>query len=220
MRDPQQLLSEGFHEFLGGGSGDETAVCAFTHSLAARVSAPTGKAICFCGLDNEAQEHGQLYGNGLAGLGVPTEKVLVVTASGEKDLLWIVEEAVNSGAFSAVIGAFGASERLYGFAVSRRLKLRTARTKTLLFLIRHYSSQGTTAAHGRWRVHTLPSQTQNAHASRSFLGPPRLQLALERMNGLPPQQWEMEFDVACGFHLVPLLENRLAGKASGHRQTG
>ena len=107
----------------------------FPSRRGARVA--SGRSLCFCGPAGDAQEHGELYGHGLAALGIAPERMLMVAAAKEKDLLWTLEEAVASGAFGAVVGGLGARERLYGFAASRRLKLRAAATGTPLFLLRH-----------------------------------------------------------------------------------
>jgi hypothetical protein len=143
----------------------------------------------------------------------------MVTATGEKDLLWTLEEALTSGAFSAVVGALGKEERLYAFPQSRRLKLRSAETATPLFLLRHWQSGGATAANGRWRVTALPSHSPGKHGDFRFPGPSRLQLRLERMASLPPQSWEIEFDATRDLHMAPLLEHGPAGAQKGRRRS-
>ena len=212
---PESLLASGFHELFAAAPGDESTALAFAVSMAAKAPGGMGKSLCFCRLANDVQERGELYGHGLAHLGIAPGRLLMVTAAKEKDLLWTLEEAVSSSAFGAVIGALGSHERLYAFAESRRLKLRAAAGKMPLFLLRHRQNGGATAAHGRWRVSALPSRPQADHAGCRLLGPPRLQLQLERMASVLPQRWEMEFDAARGFHLAPFLENgptRAAGR--------
>jgi protein ImuA len=205
---PEKLLpASGFHELLAAAPGDESAALAFAFSLATRTVGGTGQSLCFCSLASEAQERGTLYGHGLARLGIALDRLLMVSAAREKDLLWTLEEAVGSGAFGAVIGALGPQERLYAFGASRRLKLRVTAKKTPLFLIRHWQSGGATAAEGRWRISAQPSRTQGRHAGDQLLGLPRLQLCLERMASFRPQRWEMEFDAARDFHMASLLEN-------------
>jgi hypothetical protein len=63
---------------------------------------------------------------------------------------------------------------------------------------------------GRWRVTALPSRSPGKHGKFNFLGTSRLQLRLERMAGLPPQSWEIEFDATRHLHVAPLLEAALA----------
>jgi protein ImuA len=215
--DPRRLLVAGFHELLGASAGDEAVALAFALSLAARTSGNAPNGLCFCGAAGDMQECGELYGHGLAGLGIGPERMLMVAAAKEKDLLWTLEEAVASGAFGAVIGSLGAKERLYGFSASRRLKLRAAASQTPLFLLRHRSGGGATAAHGRWTISALPSQSEG-DAGYALLGPPRLRLTLERMGGSPPQGWEMGFDGTGDFDMAALLEDRPARKAGGRRQ--
>ena len=215
---PENLPASGFHELLAAAPGDECIMLAFAFSMAAKALGDTSKSLCFCGPVSEEQERGELYGSGLAGLGIQPERLLMITAAKEKDLLWTIEEAVSSGAFGAVIGTLGPKERLYDFAASRRLKLRVTAKEAPLFLIRHRTGGGATAAHGRWRVSALPSRSQGQHGSYPLLGPPRLQLGLERMGGLPPQAWEMEFDAARGFLMAPLLEDGPAREAGRRRR--
>jgi protein ImuA len=212
--DPRRLLAAGFHELHGASPGDEPIALAFALCLAARTSDDAPKGLCFCSAGGEAQEQGELYGHGLAGLDIQPERMLMITAAKEKDLLWTLEEAVASGAFGAVVGSLGPRERLYGFAASRRLKLRAAASRTPLFLLRHRSNGGATAAHGRWRVSALPSRSEGEHAGYALLGPPRLRLTVERMGGLPPQSWERGVDGTGDFN----MEDRPATKAEQRRQ--
>jgi protein ImuA len=217
-RAPTQLLTSGFHELLGAAPGDEALALAFAFFLAGQATRQSGKSLCFCSSAGDAQEHGQLYGHGLAGLAIHPERLLMVAAGKEKDLLWTLEEAVASGAFGGVVGSLDARERLYGFAASRRLKLRAAANQTPLYLIRHRSNGGATAAQGRWTVSPLPSRFEGHHAGYALLGPPRLLLTLKRMGGLPPQSWEIGFDGASDIHMAAFLEDRSDRKTGRRRQ--
>jgi len=108
---PESLLQKGFHELLGGPPGDECARLALALSMSRDACHSTGKSLCVCVLASEAQERGQLYGHGLAALGIAAERTVVVTAAKEKELRWALDEALISGAFGAVIGALGKEER-------------------------------------------------------------------------------------------------------------
>jgi hypothetical protein len=220
--DPRRALRSGFHELVAAAPGDEVAARACALVLATRAARTTRKMLCFCSLRGEAQEYGQLYGAGLAASGVDADRVLMVTVPNEKDLLWVIEEGVTSGAFGAVAGMLPAAERLYDFTSSRRLKLKAQTTS--LYFIRHRQARSATAAHGRWRIAALPSEqpvrdacliAHNKEIRSGLVGTPRLRLELERMGGQPPQSWEMplsslwedEIDVTRDFHMAPLLEN-------------
>lgn len=216
--EPESSLKKGFHELLGSGPGDECALFGLALSIANENLAANGKSLCLCTLAGDAQEYGQLYGHGLTASGISPGRLVMVSAAREKDLLWTLEEALTSGAFSVVIGALGQQERLYAFAQSRRLKLRSAAAGIPLYLLRHWQSTGATAANGRWRVKAMPSRSPGHHTAYRFLGPSRLQLKLERMSSVRPQTWEIEFDAARHLHMARLLEYGSAGKTSGSRR--
>lgn len=217
--DPGPLLGSGFHELLGAGTGAEATVLAFAISAVARAAARADRGLCFCSFAADAQEDGAPYGYGLGDLGVAPGKLLMVCADKEKHLLWTLEEALASKAFGAVIGALGSSERLYGFPESRRLKLRVMESETPLYLLRHDSRGGATAAHGRWRIAPAPSQGDGRHGLFTLPGPTRLRLTLEKLGGLPPQQWEMEYDGTRGFRMAALLPDPADRAAdAGRRQ--
>jgi protein ImuA len=216
--DPGSLLGSGFHELIGANTGAETTLLAFAISGIAGARARDDQRLCVCSLAADAQEYGTLYGHGVGGIGFPPDRLLMVSAEKEKHLLWTLEEALASRAFGAVIGVLGATERLYGFPESRRLKLRAVETGTPLYLLRHHSRGGATAAHGRWRVAAAPSRAGGMHGGVELLGPPRLRLTLEKLNGLPPQQWEMDYDVTRGFRMAAVLPDRVDRAADERRR--
>jgi hypothetical protein len=191
---------------------------AFALDMASRIATIRGAEICLCFLAAELQECGTPYGFGLRASVVPADKLLMVSARREQHLLWTLEEALASQAFAAVIGVLGATERLYGFAASRRLKLRAVETGTPLYLLRHHSQGGATAAQGRWRIAPTPSHAAGTHAGFELPGSSRLRLTLEKFGGLPPQQWEMEYDVARGFRMATVFPDRVDRAADGGRR--
>lgn len=77
-----------------------------------------------------------LYGAGLHRFGLDPGRVLLFAAPSEKALLWAAEQAASCPAWGGAIIVLGQREKLYGFTVSRRLKLRQQRSGVPLFLVR------------------------------------------------------------------------------------
>jgi hypothetical protein len=215
---PHVILQTGLHECLGQGPGDWPSVLGFALSAAGRAARECGKPVFILKLKNNLQELGRLYGFGLAAFGLAPENVLVVSVAREKELLWAAEEIVSSGAAGATIAELGAREGLYGFSASRRLKLRTERSKAPIFVLRHWSQGGATAAHARWRIARLPSGAEITTPGTPLLGAPRLSVRVERCQILPPStSWEMESHASHGFRVAAILANGAPG-ASPSRQ--
>jgi protein ImuA len=215
---PETMLQTGLHECLGQGPGDWPSVLGFVLSAAGRAVRETDKPAFILRLNNNLQELGQLYGFGLSAFGLDPERVMSVSVPREKELLWAAEEVVASQGAGAVIVELGAKEQLYGFSESRRLKLRTETSKTPVFVLRHWSQGGATAAHSRWRIARLPSGAEVKTPGSALLGAPRLSAMVERCQTLPPSTvWEMELHASHGFGVASLLANGAAG-ASSSRQ--
>jgi protein ImuA len=216
---PETMLQTGLHECLGQGPGDWPSLLGFVLSAAGRAVRETGKPVFILRLSNNLQELGQLYGFGLAAFGLDPKRVICVSVPREKELLWAAEEVVASESAGAVIAELGVKEGLYGFSESRRLKLRTETSKTPVFVLRHWSQGGASAAHSRWRVARLASGAEVKTPGSALLGAPRLSALVERCQTLPPSTvWEMESHASHGFGVASLLANGAARTAASSQQ--
>jgi protein ImuA len=216
---PETMLQTGLHECLGQGPGDWPSVLGFVLSAAGRAARECGKPVFMLRLNNNLQELGQLYGFGLSAFGLDPERVISLSVPREKELLWAAEEIVVSQGAGAVIAELGVKEGLYGFSESRRLKLRTETSKTPVFVLRHWSKGGATAAHSRWRIARLPSGAEIKTPGSALLGAPRLSAVVERCQTLPPSTvWEMESHASRGFGVASLLANGAARTAASSQQ--
>ncbi len=212
---PDAILKTGLHECLGQGPGDWPSVLGFALSAASQQE--TRKPIFILSLKSTLQELGQLYGHGLTAFGLDAAQVIAVSVKAEKDLLWAAEEIVVS-AVGTVITTLDAKERLYSFTASRRLKLRTESTNTPVFVLRHWSQEGATSAHTRWRIARLPSTPEKKTPGTELLGTPRLCAVLERGQGWSSSRWEMAYHASDGFRVASLSANGASRTDSASRQ--
>jgi protein ImuA len=218
---PARMLETGLHECLGQGPGDWASVLGFVMSAAGRAARESGKPAFILRLNNNLQELGLVYGFGLSAFGLDPEHVISVSVPREKELLWAAEEIVVSQGAGTVVVELGAKEGLYGFSESRRLKLRTETSKTPIFVLRHWSQGGATAAHSRWRIARLPSGAEVKTPGSILLGAARLSAMVERCQTLPPSTvWEMESHASRGFGVAALLANGASRTASPSQQAG
>jgi protein ImuA len=187
------IFTSGLHEMVGDTPANFTAATAFAPIAAAQDKSNT-RPLFFATLASDRQERGQPYGHGVHQLGIDPDRILLLEAPSEKELLWAVEEAANCDALGGIIVALGRREKLYGFAASRRLKLRQERHGVPLFIIRAMTGEST-AATARWHVASAPSAgTDAAGAPMPLLGLPGFRVVLERYAGWPAQEWLLELD--------------------------
>lgn len=203
---PNAILKTGLHECLGAGPGDWPSVLGFALS-AVRQAQEAAPSLFVVRLKSTQQELGELYGHGLAVFGLDAAKVITVTVNSEKDLLWAAEEIAENQA-QPVIAMLNAKERLYGFTASRRLKLRSEGAGSLIFIVRHWSQEGATAAHTRWRITRQPSLGDIKTPGTPLVGSPRLMATLERGHGWSSSQWEIALHASAGLRMAPLLADR------------
>jgi len=144
------------------------------------------------------RDHGRLYGHGLRALGLEPERLILVETAHRKDTLWAIEEALRSGAPTAVAGIIDQLD----LKLSQRLHLAAVDCGLPLFLLRPAHNLESSAAATRWRVGT-------AEAARDRFGlviRPRWHLNLERCRNGRPGEWSVEYDhVAHRFSLAAAL---------------
>jgi protein ImuA len=177
-----------WHELGGEGAEVETcaSVAAFTAALA-RPLAVKGEIVWVLRRDD-------LFAPGLAGLGLPADRLIGVCARDEAEALAAIEDALGTVGVAAVVGEVEAVSLTEG----RRLQLACERHGATGLLIRRRPyggrSKGTasgSASASRWLISPAPSS-----GDQPWLGPPRWRVELERSRGGRRGAWMMELNEA------------------------
>lgn len=136
------------HEVAPATSLHLGAAAGFAAALAARADA--GKSVLWVQPDFAGHEGGCLYGPGLAPLGLPLDRVLVLRVARSLDALWAMEEALKSHALSTVVAEL--PDDTADLTMTRRLVLAARESGTLGLLFRHRSTREPNASMTRWEI--------------------------------------------------------------------
>ena len=154
-----------------------------------------------------------LYGPGLAILGLDPARLVLVWARRDGEILSAIEEGLRAAGVAAVVGEVGA----FPAVASRRLQLAAERSGVTAFVLRRWRDGARAArerglpnaAATRWRITALPSDPARAEPG---IGHPRWRIELLRCRGGAPACWEVEVADATGsLSLVATLADRPNG---------
>lgn len=173
------------HEILPGGPGEAGAIGFAAALLAARMSADP-RPVLWAASRPAQRETGRLYAPGLAQAGVDPARLMLVSARNDKDLLWVLEEALRSAAFAAIAALAGT----VAFTPGRRLSLAAAASGTPLLLLRPAGTAGASAASSRWRITPRPGPADPFDARAP--GCTAWRVSRLHARNAPPEQWEVE----------------------------
>jgi protein ImuA len=165
------------HELCG--APDRGAALGFAAVLLGRLMAAGGHVV-WIGSRNE------LFGPGLAELGLAPERLIVVRARPVAARLWALEEALRSPGLAAAL----AEVDQLSLTQSRRLQL-AAETKGVTALLLRPPGAGATpsAAATRWQIAAAPSEA--AGGPRRAGGRPHWRIALCRCRGGRTGSWHV-----------------------------
>jgi protein ImuA len=186
---PDGGLARGcLHELCG--KPDHGAALGFAAVLLGRLMAAGGHAV-WIGPRNE------LFGPGLAELGLALERLIVVRARPAVTRLWALEEALRSPGLAAALAEI---DQL-SLTQSRRLQL-AAEAKGVTALLLRPPGTGATpsAAVTRWQIEAAPSET--ADGPRRASGRPHWRIGLFRCRGGRTGSWQIAWHED-GWHEVP-----------------
>jgi len=201
-----------WHEIASEGLELET--CAAGAGFVARLAAPLarrGELVWVLRRDD-------LYAPGLAGLGLPPERLIQVCAPSEAEVMAVLEDALRTPGVAGAIGEADGVDLVGG----RRLQLACEQGGATGFLLRRRpfggegrDADGGLAAATRWRVAPAPSEPA---AGEPGLGRPRWSARLERCRGGRTGAWILEAteedDAPHPFRLVAeLADHDLAAQA-------
>jgi protein ImuA len=190
----QGLARAGLHDVAPQVYGDQPAAMGFALALALRRldDQAERRPLLWCRLAHHEREFGRLYGHGLETLGLPRRRFLTVTLKRPASLLWVMEEALKSGALALVLGDGEATHA--GLTATRRLALAAAAGKSAGLLLFAGPDPPATASASRWRIAAAPSDSA-AH-DRDAPGHPVWQVELTRARGGRPGAWTLEWQHA------------------------
>ena len=151
-----------------------------------------------------------LYPPGLAGVGLPTERLLLVRPVRAAELLSALEDSLRCKAVAGLLGDIAQLD----FTQARRLSLAAKASGVPALLLNRGDRLG--AILTRWEIASLPS----ASPLGVGVGAWRWRLTLERCRGLaggdPEQapQWQVEVkNATSGFRLAALSQHRASDQA-------
>lgn len=144
---------------------------------------------------------GNVYPTALKLFEVEPDRVIFIHLSKEKDVLWVMEEALKCIGLTAVVGELSEVD----FKQSRRLQLAVEKSGVTGFILRNRSNKmGSTACAARWQIKPLASESIDGLPGLGF---PRWQVELLRVRNGKPGHWIVEWSDS-GF--TPIEEKVLA----------
>ncbi|HJS55925.1 MAG TPA: hypothetical protein VJ765_15345 [Chitinophagaceae bacterium] len=178
------------HEFITGGEEDLSATKGFiSHLLSELINR---KGICIW-INSKT-----IFPPALRSFGVDPDKVVFINVKKEKEILWVMEEALKCEGLAGVVGEL----KEINFTESRRLQLAVEKSRVTGFIIRDEPrSIGINACVSRWKISPLASGSAN---NLPGIGFPRWNIELLKIRNGKPGVWQMEWSYG-QLHRVPGL---------------
>jgi len=127
----------------------------------------------------------KLFPAALKVYGVEPDQVIFIDLALEKDVLWVMEEALKCKEIAAVV----AELKTLSFAQSRRLQLAIEKSKVCGFVLRTDANQVvTTACVARWRISPMVSEQLDGLPGLGF---PCWNVELLRVRNGNPGSWKL-----------------------------
>lgn len=189
------LPGASLHEIVGR-PGDAAAT-GFAAWLLARLTKQGGQVLWCRG---DGRETGIPYAPALAQAGLSPERLIVVETRKPAERLWAMEEALRSGAFSAVL----AEDTPADLTATRRLQLAAETGRTTAFLLLSQPLLGrVSAALTRWQVTSVPTEANETA---------RWQLGLARCRNGAGGIWQVIPHETLSLRLAATLADRSLAK--------
>ena len=151
-----------------------------------------------------------LFPPALSRFNVAPDRVIFIDAGTEKEVLWVMEQALKCEGLAAVV----AEVKEISIIQSRRLQLAVESSRVTGFLLRNdLRKLGANTCVARWEISPLPSSLEEGLPG---VGYPRWQVNLLRVRNGTPGSWKLEW-INEGFNEVKeerihtISENRIAG---------
>ena len=195
------------HEVGPAAPRDGGAATAFVAALAVLALREGGQAI-WIRPDFAAVETGELYGPGLALMGLSLQRLVVLEVPRVRDGLWAMEEALQCRAAGAVVTELMGEDA--DLTATRRLALAAGAGGGLGLILRHRPCRAANAAMTRWEVASAAGERDGFGG----LGLPAFAVSLVKNRHGPTGQWRLSWGHhECAFVTAPALSLPVAATA-------
>ena len=168
------------HEFLNDKAEDAAATNGFIAGLLSTLMR-TGGACVWIGSARK------VFPPALKAFGVEPDRVVFIDLKQEKDVLWVMEEALKCNGLAAVVGEI----KDINLTASRRLQLAVEQSRVTGFLIRNNPrNTNTIASVARWYIKSVSSLMEDDMPGVGF---PRWNVQLDKVRNGKPGQWQIEW---------------------------
>ena len=168
------------HEFITTQPEDLAATKGFLSTILASLMRNNSASIWISNAKN-------IFPPALEGYGITPDRIIFIQLQKEKDILWVMEEALKCEGLAAVI----AEMKELSFTDSRRLQLAVEKSHVTGFILRQNPRNiNTTACVTRWKITSLPGDIQEGTPGVGF---PQWQVALLKVRNGKPGSWHVAF---------------------------
>lgn len=123
----------------------------------------------------------------LKAFGIEPDHVIFIDVNRERDVLWVMEEALKCKGLAAVVGEL----REINFTQSRRLQLVVEKSGVTGFILRKDANKlSTTACTARWKISPLASVSEEGLPGLGF---PRWNVELLKVRNGNTGQWKVQW---------------------------
>ena len=179
------------HEFMYAGAEDAAATVGFVAAVLASLMRSGGASIWI-------SSSRLIFPPALKSFDIAPDKIIFIDLKKEKEILWVMEEALKCDGLSAVIGEM----QELSFTASRRLQLAVEQSRVTGFILRRHSlSLNTSACLTRWKITSLPSVLSDDIPGIGF---PRWNVELLKVRNGKPGTWQVEFVAGCLGHITKI----------------
>lgn len=168
------------HEFIAVHPEDAAATSGFITGLLAPLMGSEGTTLW-------VSSDRTIFPPALKNFGVQPDRVIFIDLKKERDVMWVMEEALKCGSLSAVVGEM----QEVSFIASRRLQLAVEQSSVTGFILRHHPCKiNTTACVSRWKIITLPSEAVDDLPGIGF---PQWRVELLKIRNGRPGTWDVKW---------------------------
>ena len=184
------------HEFIVERDEDASATKGFISHIISELMERNGICIWINSFEN-------VFPPALKLFGVDPDKIVFIHVKRQKEILWVMEEALKCDGLAAVVGEIAE----INFTETRRLQLAVEKSRVTGFIIRNKPrSINITACVSRWKISHISSESKNNLPGVGF---PRWNIELLKIRNGKPGSWKMEYSNG-QLHVVEKEEDLIA----------